>query len=364
MKTRLIIQLLLNLKAAFTAESHKAFKGRKKVMKQSIAPPLAAALYCQTRRRGIARPWLAMAAVLLSMAFVPPVRAGTPTVAVIYPEVREPYNAVFMEIIRGIEAELKQSVKPYVIDDAEGAAALAERMKEDGIDAVVSLGQAGLSAAKPLSEKFPVVIGAVFVSASQDTKGLSGISLVPDPYVLFDRLKELVPEAKEITVIFDPSQKSWEIARAKDAANTRGLALKALPAEDARQSALLFRDILVQARGDSIAIWLPQSNAAVDEQSMLPLVLKEAWDRSFVVFSSNLDHVRKGALFSLYPDNFRMGRSLATMALGRLHSAEQQQGIQPLRDLLIAVNLRTAEHLGLNLASNAKRRFDLTFPQQ
>jgi len=43
--------------------------------------------------------------------------------------------------------------------------------------------------------------------------------------------------------------------------------------------------------------------------------------------------------------------------------APQKGGIEPLRDLLIAVNLRTAEHLGLNLANNAKLKFDLTFPQ-
>lgn len=307
----------------------------------------------------------AIAAMLLALAFSAAAWAQELSVAVLYPEVRDPYRGVFLEIVRGIETELKQPVRQYLLKSGEDASqSMIERMKADQIDVVISLGQAGLSAAKPISQAFPVVIGAVFVSPGQEAEGLSGISLTPDPEVLFDRLKVLVPGAKEVTVIYDPRQKAWEVARAQSAAAARGLTLKALPAEDLRLSAQLFRDTLLEIRDDSIAIWLPQNNIAMDEAALLPVVLKEAWDKQFVVFSSNLDHVRKGALFSLYPDNFSMGRSLAVMARGRARSgAPQGAGIEPLRDLLIAVNLRTAEHLGLNLANNAKLKFDLTFPQ-
>jgi putative ABC transport system substrate-binding protein len=307
----------------------------------------------------------AIAALLLGLVFSVSGQAQELSVAVLYPEVRDPYRGVFLEIVRGIETELKQPVRPYLLKSGEDAPpSLIERLKADGIDVVVSLGQAGLSAAKPISAAFPVVIGAVFVSPDQEIQGISGISLTPDPDVLFDRLKALVPGVREVTVIYDPRQKAWEIARAQSAAEVRGLKLKALPAEDLYLSAQLFRETLLEIRDDSIAIWLPQNNAAMDEATLLPVVLKGAWDKQFVVFSSNLDHVRKGALFSLYPDNFRMGRSLAVMARTRARSgAPQGAGIEPLRDLLIAVNLRTAERLGLNLAHDATVKFDLTFPQ-
>ncbi|WP_255210805.1 hypothetical protein [Methylogaea oryzae] len=36
--------------------------------------------------------------------------------------------------------------------------------------------------------------------------------------------------------------------------------------------------------------------------------------------------------------------------------------IEPLKDLLFAVNLRTAEHLGLRFDSQDRRQFDLVFP--
>lgn len=301
--------------------------------------------------------------IVFSLACSAFTSAASPSVAVIYPDVREPYRDVFMEIIRGIETGLGQSVKHYVLDGNDDTAELLERVHDDHIDVVISLGKAGLSATKQLAEVFPVVIGAVLISPGQETKGQTGITLTPDPEVFFDRLKSIVPSAKEVTVIFDPRQKAWEIERARKAAKEQGLALNAFPTEDLRLSAELYRKVLAQIKDGSIAIWLPQDNAAMDEQTLLPVVLQEAWEKNFVVFSGNLDHVRKGALFSLYPDNFGMGRSLAALAMDRLkNGAMSNAAINPLRDLLLAVNLRTAEHLGLHFANHDRQRFDLVFP--
>lgn len=186
---------------------------------------------------------------VLSVVYPAFASAATPTVAVIYPNVREPYREVFMEIIRGIETGLGQSVKHYVLDgDDDTPAALSERVHDDRVDLVISLGRAGLSATKQLAEVFPVVIGAVLISPGQAAKGQAGITLTPDPEVFFERLKGIVPNAKEVTVIFDPRQKAWEIERARTAAKTQGLTLNAFPTEDLRLSAELYRKVLAQDR--------------------------------------------------------------------------------------------------------------------
>ncbi len=301
--------------------------------------------------------------IVLSFVYPAHVWAETPSVGVIYPEVREPYRAVFMEIIRGIEAGLNQSVKHYVLNGEDSSAALLDHVREDHVDVVISLGRAGLSATKQFAEDFPVVIGAVMISPNQEVKGQTGITLAPDPDVLFARLKDIVPDAKEVSVVYDPRQKAWEIDRAIKVAKSYALTLNAFPSEDLHLSAELYRKLLGQIKDGSVAIWLPLDNPAMDEQTLLPVVLQEAWEKNFVVFSGNLDHVRKGALFSLYPDNFGMGRSLATLALERLKKgASTTSTINPLRDLLLAVNLRTAEHLGLRFASHDREQFDLVFP--
>ncbi|MEO8342304.1 MAG: hypothetical protein ABI536_00660, partial [Gallionella sp.] len=101
----------------------------------------------------------------------------------------------------------------------------------------------------------------------------------------------------------------------------------------------------------------------VEESSVLPLVLQESWNQGIAVFSSNFVHVRRGVLFSLYPDNVALGKSLAGLAQGMLVSGNDgTHGMLPLRDVQSAVNLRTAQHLGITSARY--QDFDLIFPEQ
>jgi putative ABC transport system substrate-binding protein len=92
-------------------------------------------------------------------------------------------------------------------------------------------------------------------------------------------------------------------------------------------------------------------------------VLQESWDHNLTMFSSNFGHVRRGALFSLYPDNVKMGRHLADSAQEFLASGEYgASGMILLRDVLLAINLRTADHLGLT--PGKKQEFGMVFPEQ
>jgi putative ABC transport system substrate-binding protein len=238
--------------------------------------------------------------VLLAALLLPTsLSAAELNVAVLYPDVGDPYRKVFLEIIRGVETELQQPIKPYPIEgDKADQATLAERLKQDHIDVAIALGNAGYTVAQTLTATLPTVVGAVLLAPGADEHGLSGISLSPDPALLFSRLKELAPGAREVAVIYDPDGYEEEIRRAQEAAKSHGLTLHALPATDVRENAAHYQELLEQIKNGSVALWLPQANTAMDEQALLPVVLREAWDKSFVVFSSNLDHVRKGALFS------------------------------------------------------------------
>lgn len=291
-------------------------------------------------------------------------QAQTPSVAIVYPEVREPFRSVFLEIARGMEQELGNPVAHYVMRERESSPdKLIHDLKNDHIDVVVTLGRAGLAVAKPLSASFPVVIGATMIRPDEVPQGLAGISLTPAPEAMFDHLKKLVPDIKKVTVIYDPRQTAWEIKHAERAAQERGLTLVAQPTASLRDSSDLFRQVLVEIKDNSIALWLPRENTGMDEQTLLPEVLREAWEKNFVVFSSNLDHVRKGALFSLYPDNVGMGRSLAGLARRQI-AGDKFESVGLLQDLLVAVNLRTAEHLGLRFSNQIRREFAMVFPTQ
>lgn len=111
------------------------------------------------------------------------------------------------------------------------------------------------------------------------------------------------------------------------------------------------------------ALWLPQDTTTVEESSVLPLVLEGAWNRSLAVFSSSVAHVKRGALFSLYPNNLALGRQLAASALNYPVGGSPSASVSPLKDALLAVNVRTASHLGMAVSS-VPNGIDLVFPSQ
>jgi len=299
--------------------------------------------------------------VLFGLGIAPGAVCAPPTVAVIYPEVREPYRSVFRSIIKGVEEGLGHPAKRFSLKQDYDVRKLQDWLEAERIQAVVALGRRGLQAAQALPATLEIVVGGVLEAPRVDR--FTAITLTPDPEALFDRLKTLAPGVTRVTVVYSPERSSWLIELANRAAQSHGITLNSLPAKDLREAALLYRDVLADQAGGSEAIWLPQDALTVDERAILPLILKKAWNNNLVVFSSNPTHVRRGALFSLYPDNRGMGRSLAALALRRLKDPKSKGAkIAPLQDVLIAVNLRTANHLGLEFESRQRREFDLVFP--
>ncbi|MEY8214598.1 MAG: hypothetical protein RPR97_08965, partial [Colwellia sp.] len=110
------------------------------------------------------------------------------------------------------------------------------------------------------------------------------------------------------------------------------------------------------------AIWLPLDRISSNDKVTLPFVLKKAWSKEVVVFSSKPSHAKRGALFSTYPDNFSLGEHLFTM-VQELEKQPDQKDFSPLQSTLLAVNLRTAAHLGLKYSAKQQQLFKLTFPK-
>jgi putative ABC transport system substrate-binding protein len=181
-------------------------------------------------------------------------------------------------------------------------------------------------------------------------------SLAPDPALVFAQLRRMVPPVRRVFLVHDPQQNAWLARLAAEAAKATGMELVALEAEDPKRALRSYQELfpIIDARRD--ALWLPQDPTTVEESTLLPLVLQEAWQRSFPVCSSSVAHVRRGALFALYPDNPALGRSLAQSALDTLAGRRPARGsIVPLRDVLVAANHRTAAHLGIELDLRAHR---------
>lgn len=292
-----------------------------------------------------------------------PARRGDAPVAVIYPDIGEPYRSVFVKIIEGIEDGTTLSVRSYPVRADQDITGLNATLKRNGTRVVIALGRQGLKATSSLDREIPVVVGGVLAVPEAESRNLTGVSLTPDPALLFARLKGLLPGVKRVQVIYNPLQNDWLIRLARDAAKAQGLELVAHEARDLATAARMYESVFTASDARRDAIWLPQDATTVDETTILPLVLKESWNRNVAVFSSSFLHVKKGALFALYPNNLELGRSLASSALAAMSGDTRRRGVLPLREVQTAVNLRTAGHIGLSIGDQQQRNFDFIFPE-
>jgi putative ABC transport system substrate-binding protein len=304
-----------------------------------------------------------VAAALLAglLLCAPAPQARCEALAVIYPDIGEPYRRVFSEIIGGIEEQSKAKARAFPVAAGSEPADVQSGLRAAGARVVIALGRLGMKAASTLDPSVAVVVGGV--SAVPDPDKLTGISLMPDPALLFTQLRALVPGVRRVLVVYNPLSNEPLIKLAREAAKAQGLELQALEALDLAAAARRYEAALASADARRDALWLPQDLTTVDETTILPIVLRESWNRGLPIFSSSVLHVKKGALFALYPNNAGLGRELAALAMSLQNGEPVRRGIAPLRSVHAALNSRTASHIGLTLAPGQQQAFDAIYPE-
>lgn len=290
--------------------------------------------------------------------------ASVAGIAVIYPDIGEPYRSVFSQIIDGIEDRAKGQVANFAVGPNVDVDELNNSLRRQDTKVVIALGRQGMKIASSLDRSIGVVVGGVLTATDDGTRLLQVNSLSPDPALLFSRLKTMMPNVRRVLTVYDPRQNEWLMQLAREGAALHGLELVTYQAQDLRGAMHAYQEILSKADNSRDALWLPQDSTTVEEGTVMPFVLQEAWNTNLAVFSSSFGHVKRGVLFSLYPDNVELGRHLAGDALGMLASGggKDPSRVLPLREVLMAVNLRTAKHLGIN--TGRIRSFDMAFPEQ
>ncbi|MEY8214162.1 MAG: ABC transporter substrate binding protein [Colwellia sp.] len=290
-------------------------------------------------------------------------------IAIFYPKAREPYNAIYQKITAGcIEAAEENNqkiiIKTNIITKHFNTEEIAQNLEQQHINKVIVLGRSGWKLAKQLSQytlrnksaKFQVVSGALPITPN----GVSGISLITDPAYLFNYLKQVAPNITKVHVAYS-KKSAWLIKLAKIAAQEKGLILNLQPVSSTAEAITFYQDLFASGVSNKDAIWLPFDRISSHDKITLPLILEKAWAEEVVIFSSKPSHAKRGVLFSTYPDNFALGKHLFTM-VQELEQQPKQKNFAALKSTLLAVNLRTAAHLGLKYSTEQQQLFKLIFP--
>ncbi len=286
--------------------------------------------------------------------------AASKPIAVLYPEIREPYNQIFVNITSGIKKENGSEVYVFRLKKDTDIEEVKRWLTRHQISAAITLGSKGFIIAKELVDLLPVVVGAVRTAAEKGP--LNGISMIPDPKIVLLEMKQLTPKINKVHFIYNPNKQKWLLPWMK-AAEQVGIELMAHTAKDLSESASQYRDLLRELNPNNEAIWLV-SNPLLMDPAIMADILEQAWEGNLTVFSSKMTDVKRGALFAMYPDNHAMGSSLAKLLAHVSQYPTHQPEIVLLTDTLITINLRTAKHLGLYFSKTKQLEFDLIYPLQ
>ena len=123
--------------------------------------------------------------------------ADASAIAVLYPEVRAPYDRIFNDIVEGIKQGSKTPVATYALKADDEQQKVSAWLQQTNLTTVISLGSRGKAIAGSLPADFNVIVGASILSDDDAAQGHIGISLSPAPGKMFAKLKELAPHGSD-----------------------------------------------------------------------------------------------------------------------------------------------------------------------
>jgi len=302
--------------------------------------------------------WLALAGLsstgVVSLAGAATVAEEAIDLVIIYPEVREPFARIFEEVVRGAEEGYQQEVRRVSMADNQSPVDFVHVL--DQSSPVLVLGNRLARQVTEHNADRRLIVGAV----NSEYNNVFGITLVPDAAVVAAKLPLLVPDVRTVHIVTNPDNNLLDFDHVTTVLQQQGIELSIHRAEDVRVAAGVYRD-LMPTLSEQDAVWILPKGSFVNN-AVLAILLHESWEKYFVVFSSNPIHVKRGALFSIYPNNYKMGLSLGRMAWDIAQGNSPQRQMQALDDVFVTVNERTSNHLGINLSDDIRSHIDLILP--
>ncbi len=289
-------------------------------------------------------------ALFCALSFFPPLLLAESIIAVKSVDIR-PYKRA----IKGFKEVLPNHVDEYVLRYKGSNGEVREKVllmvNAGETDLLFTLGSEALDLVKDSFSDVPVIFSFVLnpnqVIGGEWVKNpnLSGISMNIPPVEQFKILKQAVPTAKRIGVVYDPLKTGDQVAQALKSAQKLGMQI--VPQEIASSEEAI--DAIDRMEGKVDAIWMVPDTTAITREAM-KYILLFSFRNGLPLIGLSEKYVKSGALFALSFDSEDIGRQAGEMA-GKIldgHSVESV-GIHSPRLLKLSINIKTAEKIGLDV---------------
>ena len=181
---------------------------------------------------------------------------------------------------------------------------------------------------------------------------MTGVCLDVPVQDQFSSLLDVVPRAKKIGVIYNPDETQFMVDEARKAANRMNLGLVTYPIHSEAE----VPEGLTALRPRIDALWLVSDRTVLTTQS-LQYVFLFAFQTNLPLMGLSDHFVRMGALFAVGPDYRDVGMQSGEFAAQILAGRDPYElPVASPRKVLLSLNLRTAEIIGLRIPDVVVRK--------
>ncbi len=284
-------------------------------------------------------------------------------IPIFYPDIKDPYLSIFKDAIRGIDSTIGQPVQTRLITNDVSSVQLQSWANQLQAPLAIAMGPSSLKTLQDLKDDASILAAIFITEPSNLNKVAVAVTYAPDPMILFKTMQRLDKRTNRVHVVINPLRWQWLIDFAAQAAQRLNMELVVHNARNVSESAKLYDKVLKDMNSISDSLWLPEDSSTMDAQVILPMVLSVMWDKNLKIFSSGVSQVGRGALFGLYPDSYAMGEYVGQVAQKLLKNQKIEEPVQPLRQLKSAINIKSMQHIGLQIDQETLNSFTVVLPK-
>ena len=288
----------------------------------------------------------------VAVAALPAVAAAA-RVAIVKSSSLAPFESALATLTESLRAQPNQ---PEILTfdlggDGANAPTIFRDVEAAQAQAVVTIGTLATEMALQQTSTLPLIFSMVLYPEQSGflrghARSVTGVSLDIPFDVQFRFLRDLLPSAQRLGVLYHPSETGSIVDAGKAAAAKHGFDLRVRAVDKPADAVEALAGLLPEID----ALWSVADSHVFTPQTTPTLILN-ALRRRVPLFGISKSQARSGAVMALYVDYGDIGRQTAELVV-RVLEGERGEALPVAspRTVLLALNERTAEHLGLTLA--------------
>ena len=292
---------------------------------------------------------LSMASIILAGLIFSTVVSAATDILILQSHDSEPYQATLAGFKSGLaNSKLDAAYQTLALSSNTDSNALSQLLQNYHPKLILTLGTPATRASLAQVKKTPIVAGMILdTNELRQSPNSTGVGLNFPASLQWLWLRRLLPDARQIAVLYDPRQGSTLFQALQTQAQAEGITLIQAPAASAEAFPSLMKNLPPQLD----ALWAVDGTAAYSAAAIRELLLYSFRNRVPLIGLS-AQWVKAGALYALDWDYSDIGVQAADLAKDILLKNTPPTSLPPLsaRKVRPVLNIQTAEHMKLQIS--------------